>query len=78
MNGHLVMLHGTDYSFPLAFHATWEEVHAFRRLVRANPKQALEDVAIDTTPWPPGEFLSVSIVTFEGGRPVEEETYDFD
>ena len=77
MNGHLVILHSTDYSFPLALHSTWEEAHAFRCRVQVNPKQALEDVAIDT-PWPPGDFLSVSIVTFEGGRPVEDKTYDLD
>ena len=77
MNGHLVLLHSTDYSFPLALQATWEEAHAFRRLVLANPKPALEEVEIDT-PWPPGDFLSVSIVTFEGGRPLEDETYDLD
>ena len=51
---------------------------AFRKRVRANPKPALENVDLDTTPAVPGDFLGVSIVSFEGGRPVEEETYDLD
>jgi hypothetical protein len=71
-------LHSTDHSIPLTLHATYEEASAFRKWVRADPKRALEAVKLDTIPALPGDFLSVSIVTFVEGRPVEEETYDLD
>ena len=77
MNGHLVLLHTTEYSRPLSLHATYEEASAFRKRVQADPKQPLDDVKLDTMPAQPGDFLSVSIITFVEGRPVEEETYDF-
>jgi hypothetical protein len=76
MNGYLVLLCGTSDDLPLSLHATWDEAHAFRRRVLANPMQALEEVAIDI-PWPQ-DYLGVSIVTFAGGRPVEDETIDLD
>jgi len=76
MNGHLIMLHTTEYSFPLAIFATYEGASACRKRVGADPKAAFGAVDLDTMPAVPGEFLSVSIVSFEGGRPIEEDTYD--
>jgi hypothetical protein len=76
MNGYLVLLCGTSDDFPLSLHATWDEARTFRRRVLANPKQALEEVEIDI-PWPQ-DYLGVSIITFAGGRPVEDETIDID